>query len=233
MVGQPTPDVPVYTLKSVAGGRTRVLHRNLLLPLQGKTRQPGGTEGEGISGSDDDEEGRDVMTKVDRTPKERCRSTTKPQSSPTQQKEASVVADVSADQKASSMTVPSSPESMSGDEDSDGEDDLYNTDSLSSHTIASNSTSADMLSVEASSSIPPSVFESKFSTIMPYLKETSQSDHVSDSVFTEASTEHSSQHVTDSPILSSPPESPAARRSVRSTWGASPVHFGKVITHCI
>ena len=26
VVGQPTPGVPVYTVKSVAGGRTRVLH---------------------------------------------------------------------------------------------------------------------------------------------------------------------------------------------------------------
>ena len=55
---------------------------------------------------------------------------------------------------------------------------------------------------------------------------------------TEASIEqHSSQHITDSPIpqdstvLSSPPESPVPRRSARSTWGACPVHFGKVITH--
>ena len=39
VVGQPTPGVPVYTVKSVAGGRTRVLHRNLLPPLQGRFRQ--------------------------------------------------------------------------------------------------------------------------------------------------------------------------------------------------
>ena len=42
LVGQPTPDVPVYSVKSVAGGKTRVLHRNLLLPLQGRVRQTGG-----------------------------------------------------------------------------------------------------------------------------------------------------------------------------------------------
>ena len=52
---------------------------------------------------------------------------------------------------------------------------------------------------------------------MPYLEEISQSDHASDSVFTEASTEHTSQHITDFPILSSPPESPPPRRSARST----------------
>ena len=66
---------------------------------------------------------------------------------------------------------------------------------------------------------------------MPYLEEISQSDHASDSVFTEASTEHTSQHITDFPILSSPPESPPPRRSARSTQGVSPVHFEKVITH--
>ena len=79
---------------------------------------------------------------------------------------------------------------------------------------------------------------------MPYVEESSQSDHASDSVFTEASTEqHSSQHSIDSPILkdstvlSSPPEDPESpeppvpRRSARSTWGVPPVHFGKVITH--
>ena len=94
------------------------------------------------------------MPQVARTPKERLRSNTKPKSSPTQQKEASVVAEASADQRASSMTIPSSPESISGDEDSDGEDDLYNTDSLTSNTTASNATSANILSVKASSSIP-------------------------------------------------------------------------------
>ena len=48
MVGQPTPGVPVYTVKSVAGGRARVLHRNLLLSLQGRLRQKDGIRGEGI-----------------------------------------------------------------------------------------------------------------------------------------------------------------------------------------
>ena len=199
VVGQPTPGVPVYTVKSVSGGRTRVLHRNLLLPLHSRIRQPGGTEGEGISGSDEEEEGGNVMPKVTMTPKERPRSPTKPKSGPTQQKEASLVADASADLKASTMTISSSPESISGDKE-----EMY-TDSLTSHTTASDSTSADLLTstasaVEDSSSIPPSVSESQFSTVMPYLEGTSQSDHAPDSVFTEALTEHSSQQFNDSPI---------------------------------
>ena len=58
MVGQPTHGVPMYTVKCVAGGRTRVLHRNLLLSLQGRVRHQSGTKGEGISGSEDEEDGR-------------------------------------------------------------------------------------------------------------------------------------------------------------------------------
>ena len=168
---------------------------------------------EEITGSDVEEEGADVMPKMARVSKGRPRVTTKSQVSPTP-----------VDPNTTSMIIPSPTESISGDEDSNREDYLYNTDSLTSHTISSNSTSADILSVEASSGIPPSVSESNFSTVMPYLEESSQSDHASDSVFTEASTEqHSSQHITDSPIpkhstiLSSSPEAPAPRRSIRST----------------
>ena len=43
VVDQPTPGVPVYVVKSIAEGRPRVLHRNLLLPMQGRMRQDGVT----------------------------------------------------------------------------------------------------------------------------------------------------------------------------------------------
>ena len=33
VVDQPTPGIPVYTVKSLTGDQTKVLHRNLLLPL--------------------------------------------------------------------------------------------------------------------------------------------------------------------------------------------------------
>ena len=74
---------------------------------------------------------------------------------------------------------------------------------LTSHTTASDSTSADLLSstadaVEDISSKPPSVTESQFSSILPYLEESSQLGQTQDdSVFTEQS-EHSSQHLSDS-----------------------------------
>ena len=43
VIGQPNPGIPVSkeSIESVAWGRTRLLHRNLLLPLQGRIRQPG------------------------------------------------------------------------------------------------------------------------------------------------------------------------------------------------
>ena len=230
VVGQPTPGAPVYTVKRIAGGKTKVLYRNILLPLQGRIRQTGETVEEGVTDSDEEEEGRAVMLKVARVPMGSPRVTTKPQDSPTP-----------ADPNASSLTDSSPPESVSGDEDSNGEDDLvYNTDSLTSHTTASSSTSADVLTAEASTSISPSVTESKFSTIMPYLEE---SDHTYDNVFLDTQTSlnpHVNQHIlipphTESTVASSPLESPvqspAPRKSARSTWGAPLVCFGKVITH--
>ena len=39
VIEQPTPGIPVYKVKCIAGGSTRVLHHNLLLPLQGRLRQ--------------------------------------------------------------------------------------------------------------------------------------------------------------------------------------------------
>ena len=55
MVDQPTPGVPVYVVKSIAGGRPRVLHRNLLLSLQGRIGQEDMTREE--SGPDSESEG--------------------------------------------------------------------------------------------------------------------------------------------------------------------------------
>ena len=174
------------------------------------------------------------MPKVARAPRERPRRTTKPRSSATQQKEASLVKDASADLKDSLITTPSSPESTSGDEDG-SEEEMY-TDFLTSHNTASDSTSAELLTSTASavediSSNPPSVTESQFSSIMPYLQESSQPGEAHDSVFTEHSSQQfsdSTQHVTLPP---SPPESPAPRRSARSTKGEPPVQFGKVYTY--
>ena len=228
MVGQPTPGVPVYTVKRLAGGRTKVLHRNLLLPLQGRLGQKGETVEEGVTDSDEEEKGRAVMPKVARAPKGSPRVTTKPQDSLT-----------SAVPNASSLTDHSPPESISGDEDSNGEDEIeYNTDSLTSHTTASSSTSADILSAEASNSIPHSINESQFSTVMPHMED---SGRTADNVFIETSSSidpHVSQHIPQSPIQTdtsnasspvetTPEQTPAQRRSARSTRGAPQYVLGK------
>ena len=237
MAGQPTPGVPVYTVKGVAGGRTRVLHRNLLLPMQGRIRQHGGIKGEGISSSEDEGEGGDEMPKVARAPQGRPRKTTKPKGSLTQQKEASVVKDTSADlesgtsnsrllskQKNSLIATPPSPEPMSGDEDS-SEEEMY-TGSLTSHTTANGSTTADILTSTASAvedicNIPPSVTESQFSAVMPYLEECTQSDQTHDSVSTHQPSQQPSDSVTHDTLPTSLHEPPTIkRRSARSTKGA-------------
>ena len=222
VVDQPTPGIPVYTVKSLAGGQTKILHRNLLLPLQGRLRQEGETGEEGVTDSEEEEEEKAVTPCVTRAPKDGSTNTSKPQEDLT----------------------PVEPEAFhdlsfhSLDGDSNG-DNAY--DSLSSHTTASSSTSADFKSTEANSPISDSITESQFSTVMPYQED---SDQTSTEVFTEISnTEpHTSQQIAKSLDISdnsetskvheTPPPSSIPRRSTRSTRGAPPVHFGRVITHC-
>ena len=83
VVDQPTPGIPVYTVKSLTGEQTKVLHRNLLLPLQGRMRQEGETVKEGVTDSEEEEEERTVTPQVARALKGSPRSTTEPQVSPT------------------------------------------------------------------------------------------------------------------------------------------------------
>ena len=135
-MGKPSPGIPVYRVKRVGGGRTRVLHRNLLLPLQGSIRQEDEMKGEGISDSEDEVEEGDEMPKVARAPHGRPRGITKPKVSPSQHREASskdASADLSQQKPYSLLASPSSPEHISGDEDN-SEDELY-TDSFTSQKL--------------------------------------------------------------------------------------------------
>ena len=107
--------------------------------------------GEDISDSEDEEEGGDEMPKVARAPHGRPRGTTRPKASPSQWKEASskdASADLSGQKSHSFLASPSSPEYMSGDEDSS--EDKVCTDSFTSHTTASGLTTADPLTSDAS-----------------------------------------------------------------------------------
>ena len=223
VVDQPTPGIPVYTVRSLTGGQTKVLHRNLLLPLQSRMRQEGEAVEERVTDSEEEEEERTETPQVARAPKGSPRNTTEPQVSPTP-----------AELSASSLTDLSPPESISGEEDSNGENAF---DSLNSHTTASSSTSADMLLAEASSNIPHSLNGSQFSVVMPYREDSGQT---CSNVFLDTSTtdphtsQQCSQFLDTSKTSSSngtPPQSPVPRRSARSTIGAPPVHFGKGITH--
>ena len=121
-------------------------------------------------------------------------------------------------------------------EDSSEEEDVY-TDSLTSHTTASDSTignlSSPLGSISSRVEEPNTInkTESQFSSNMPYLEDStlvvvSPSDsHVStdDSVFVSDSSNNVS-----SPISS--PVAPIPRRSTRSTRGKPPERYGKVYT---
>ena len=79
VVDQPTPGIPVYTVRSLTGGQTKILHRNLLLPLQGRLRQEGETVGEGVTDSEEEEEEKAVTPCVTRAPNGGPTNTPKPQ----------------------------------------------------------------------------------------------------------------------------------------------------------
>ena len=179
--------------------------------------------GEGVTDSEEEEEERAVTPHMVRVPKGSPESTTEPQ-----------VGLTPAELKASSLTDLSPSDSTSEEEGSNGENAF---DSLTSHTTASSSTSADMMSAEASSNIPHSITESQFSAVMPYKEDSGQT---SSNVFSETSATgpHTSQQFSQSldtseasNVNGTPPQSPVPRRSTRSTKGAPPVCFERVITH--
>ena len=233
VIGQPIPGILVYNIDCVTGGRTRILHRNLLLPLQGKIRQPGGLEVEDLQNPDEEEDEIDGMPGVTRAPQVRARRrNTTPQSSPTQHVKASGK-DASADLKSK---VPSDFRQLSDmlDGESTEEEQLY-TDSLTSYTTASHSTTIGNLSSPlgpTSSSVedPSTVSQtgSQFSSNMPYLEEITPSENTSTSNHT--STEDSvfvSQSNDTTPSQTTFP-APPIPRSTRSTKGKPSERYGQV-----
>ena len=161
------------------------------------------------------------MPKVARDPQGGTRRSTKPKASPTQQKDisgkdafadlesgTSVYRLLSKQKTHSSIAAPSSPETMSGDEDN-SEEEMY-TDSLTSHTTASGSITADILTSTASavediSNLKsPSITESQFSPDMPYLQGSTQSDLTQDSVFTQQPSDSVTQDTSPSSLYKPP-----------------------------
>ena len=231
VIGQPNPGIPVYEIKSVVGGRTRVLHQNLLLPLQGRVRQQGGQEVEDLQGPEE-VEAKEPQVKTGKRH-------VSPQEKPTQHMETSSQ-DASADLKSKdSSDFKLLPESLLSEDNSE-EDDVY-TDSLTSHTTASVSTIGNLTSplgpISSRVEEPKidSKNESQFSSSMPYLEDSTPliDDNSTPSVIN-ASDSHDSVFVSDSsPDVSSPISSPVApipRRSTSSTRGKPPERYGKVYT---
>ena len=222
MVDQPTPGVPVYAVKSIAGGGPRILHRNLLLPLQGRIRQEGGVGEEGSS----DSKGEDEMPEVTRAPSRRSRRATKPHTDPSQLVD---IQTVMSEDTHSVLSSPSSPENLSGDENS-SEGEEYAT------PLTSNTTAA----------IPPSITgaveeddshdsQSTISQLIPEvpcLEGFIPPDQATDRVSIEQDSEPDSDSVpSDNEQDTKSPAPPAPRRSARSTKGIPPVCYGKVNIH--
>ena len=144
VIGQPNPGFPVYEVKCVAGGRTRVLHCYLLLPLQGRLRPQSGPEVEDPQGPEEEEEEDSWLSDVPNVPQVRTgKRLASPQENPTQHREASGQ-DASVDLK--SKDSPASrllPKSLLTIDSSD--DEVY-TDSLTYHATASDSTIGNLTS---------------------------------------------------------------------------------------
>ena len=120
VVDQPTPGVPVYVVKSIAGGRPRVLHRNLLLSLQGRIRQEGVTRGENSPDSESEGEAPEAPRATHGRPRRASHVTS------TRKRGAPI--HLSGDSHPTLTSLPS-PEHMSGDEDS-SEDEEHITPSI-------------------------------------------------------------------------------------------------------
>ena len=240
VIEQPTPGIPVYKVKCIAGGRTRVLHCNLLLPLQDRLRQSEGQVGIDTPDPEEEEEEGSGLPGVPQTPQAQTGKGPPPsQTKPTQPSEASKqdASDISPRKTSSSKLVPESLFTL------DSSDDEVYTDSLTSHTTASDSTTNNLTSFLEPSLFPKatSKTESQFSSSMPYLEgntpttptipsidsakpsSTTASDRPDDSVF--ASDPNSeTQYEASSPE----PPMPIPRRSTRSTKGKPPERYGNI-----
>ena len=214
-----------------------MLHHNLLLPLQGRIRQQGGQVGINPLGPEEEEEEDSGLPGVPQAPQVQAgRRPASPQLKPTQPRKAfrQDASDLSEDSSTSKLV----PESLFTLDSSD--DEVY-TDSLTSHTTASDSTIENL-----TSSLEPKAIrktESQFSSSMPYREHSTLitpslpssngdshsvitiSDRPDDSVFASDPSSETSYSV-------SSPETPVPipRRSTRSTKGKPPERYGNIFT---
>ena len=198
-----------------------MLHHNLLLPLQGRLRQQGGQEVEDPQDPEEEEEEEDSgLPGVPKAPQERTRKRpASPQEKPTQHMGASRQ-DASVDLKSKDTSdFRLLPESLLTIDSSD--DEAY-ADSLTSHTIASNSTIGNLTSPlgPISSWVEgpkvDSKTESQFSSSMPYTEEsTPLIDNNDTPSIINVSDSHDNVFVADpSPDISSSVSSPDTPMSI-------------------
>ena len=243
VIEQPTPGIPVYKVKCIAGGRSRVLHCNLLLPLQGRLRQSEGQVGIDTPDPEEEEEEDSRLPGAPQAPQAQVgKGPSPPQTKPTKPTPPSEASkqDASDESSRKSSTSKHVPERLLTLDSSD--DEVY-TDSLTSHTTASDSTTNNLTSLLEPSLLPTAISrtESQFSSSMPYLEgntsttpstpsidsikpsSTTVSDRPDDSVFaSDPSSE--TQHEASSPEL----PMPIPRRSTRSTKGKPPERYGNI-----
>ena len=246
VIGQPNPGIPVYEVKCIVGGKTNVLHHNLLLPLQGRIRQQEGQMGIDPLGPEEEEEEDSGLPGVPQAPQVQTgRKPASPQLKPMPLTEASKQ-EASDDLSKNSSTSKLVPESLFT---LDSSDDENYTDSLTSHTTASHSTLGNLTSsLEPPSSKvkAPKVIsktESQFSSSMPHLEDSTpltplipSTNGTNPSIITVRDRPDESVFASDprsetSDSVSSPETPvPIPRRSTRSTKGKPPDRYGNIYT---
>ena len=240
VIEQSNPGILVYKVKCIAGGRTRVLHHNLLLPLQGRLRQAEEQVGRDTPDPEEEEEEDSGLPGVPQAPQEQDEKGPSPlQATLTQPSEASKqdASNESSKKTSSSKLMPESFFTL------DSSDDEVYTDSLTSHTTASDSTTNNFTSFLDPSLLPKAISktESQFSSRMPYLESSTPTAHTIPSIDSvKPSSPTASDRPDDSVFTSDPsaetlyeaslPESPRPipRRSTRSTKGKPPERYGYI-----
>ena len=204
MVDQPTPGVPVYVVKCIAGGRPRVLHRNLLLPLQGRIREEGVTREESSPDSESEGEAAEAPRATCGRPRKASHVTS------TRRRGAPI--HLSGDRHPTLTSLPSL-EHMSGDEDS-SEDEEHTTPAI---PVGSPPSTTEAVEDDRQSATPELVTDMS-SDVQPLPDQTiNDVDSIQ-----EQEPESESESDTDSPVPT------ASRRSARNTKGITPVHYGQV-----
>ena len=186
VVDQPTPGVPVYVVRSIAGGRPRILHRNLLLPLQGRIRQEGVTREESSPDSESEGEAPEAPRVTHGRPRKASHVTS------TRNRGAPI--HLSRDSHPTLTSLPS-PGHMSGDEDSSKDEE---------HTVPSIPVGSQL----QRQSVTPELVTDMFSDVQPL------PDQTINEVESIQEQESKSESDTDSPVPTAPRRSARSTKGI-------------------